>query len=143
VTADAWAQVLDINVTANWRLIRTLDPLLQRSDAGRAVFVSSAAALARNAYMGPYAVSKAALEALVKTYALEVAETNVRANMINPGPIRTGMRSRAFPGEDPNTLPLPEELGSLFVELASPACVANGELFTFRRDAATAQAAPV
>ncbi len=142
VTEDAWTQVLDLNVTANWRLIRTLDPLLQRSDAGRAVFVSSGAAAARNAYMGPYAVSKAALEALIKTYALEVAETPVRANMINPGPVRTSMRAKAFPGEDPNTLPEPAELGALFVELASPQCTANGELFTFRRDAAIATFAP-
>lgn len=133
VTADAWAEVIDVNLSTNWRLIRTLDPLLQRSDAGRAVFVSSGAATARNAYMGPYAITKAALEALVKIYALEVAETQVRANLINPGPVRTGMRAKAFPGEDPNTLPQPAELGPLFVALASPTCTANGKLFTFKR----------
>jgi NAD(P)-dependent dehydrogenase (short-subunit alcohol dehydrogenase family) len=135
VTADAFQQVLDVNVTANWRLIRTLDPLLQRSDAGRVVFVTSGAAAARNAYMGPYAVSKAALEAMVKTYALEVAETPVRANLLSPGPIRTRMRARAFPGENPATLPEPEALGPLFVQLASPECTANGALFQFERKA--------
>jgi len=132
VTADAWSQVLDINVTANWRLIRTLDPLLRRSDAGRAVFVSSAAAAARRAYQGPYAVSKAALEALVKTYAHEVQDSSVRVNLLNPGPVRTGMRARASPGENPELLPLPEALGPMFVELSSPSCTANGELFTYQ-----------
>lgn len=133
VTADTWSQVMDINVTANWHLIRTLDPLLQRSDAGRAVFVSSGAAAARTAYMGPYAVSKAALEAMVKIYALEVADTKVRANLLNPGPTRTTMRARGFPGEDPMTLPTPEEQVPLFLELASPALTANGQVFHFKR----------
>ena len=134
VNADAWAEVMEVNVNANWRLIRTLDPLLQRSQAGRAIFVSSGAAQARNAYMGPYAVSKAALEAMVKTYALEVAESKVRVNMINPGPVRTSMRSRAFPGENPDTLPPPEALGALFVKLAAADCTTNGELYAFKRD---------
>ena len=129
VTADAWEQVMDVNVTANWRLIRTLDPLLHRSDAGRAIFVSSGAAAACNAYMGPYSVSKAALEALVKT-----AESSVRANLVNPGPMRTTMRTRAFPGENPETLPRPEVLAPLFVKLASPGCSVNGQLFSYRRE---------
>jgi NAD(P)-dependent dehydrogenase (short-subunit alcohol dehydrogenase family) len=134
VNADAWSEVMDVNVNANWRLIRTLDPLLQRSEAGRAIFVSSAAAQARNAYMGPYSVSKAALEALVKIYALEVAETNVRVNMIDPGPVRTQMRQRAFPGENPDTLPPPESLGPLFVKLATADCTSNGKLYHHRRE---------
>lgn len=129
VTMDAWARVLELNLTVNWQLIRTLDPLLRRSDAGRAVFVTSGAAKAKNAYWGPYAVSKAGLEALAKTYAQEMVNTNVRVNLINPGPIRTQMRAKAFPGEDPETLYTPEDIAPLFVELASPECTANGEIF--------------
>ena len=121
-----------MNLTANWRLIRSLDPLLRRSDAGRAVFVSSGAALARNAYWGPYAVSKAALEALVRTYALETANTSVRVNLVNPGPIRTGMRARAFPGEKPETLRTPEDLAPLFVKLADPRHDETGKLHDFK-----------
>jgi NAD(P)-dependent dehydrogenase (short-subunit alcohol dehydrogenase family) len=132
ITADAWADVMAINLTANWRLIRTCDPLLRKSDAGRAIFVSSGAASGSFAYWGPYAVSKAGLEALVKTYAQEVERTPVRANLINPGPIRTGMRAKAFPGEDPQTLSTPDELAPLFVELASPDCTRNGEVIDFK-----------
>jgi NAD(P)-dependent dehydrogenase (short-subunit alcohol dehydrogenase family) len=89
VTADAWNEVIEVNLTANWRLIRTLDPLLRRSDAGRAIFVSSGVATSARAYWGPYAVSKAGLEALVKVYAHEVENTPVRVNLVNPGPTRT------------------------------------------------------
>lgn len=132
VTAEAWAEVLDVNLSANWRLIRTCDPLLKRSDAGRAIFVSSGAARNFRAYWGPYAISKAALEALVKTYAAETETTGVRANLVNPGPIRTTMRAKAFPGENPETLPTPAEVAELFVELAVPACTATGQVFDFR-----------
>src|SRR5262245_14169587 len=107
IAAEAWDEVLQINLTANWRLIRTLDPLLRASDAGRAIFVSSGAAVRPHAYWGPYSVSKAGLEALVRTYAEEVANTRVRANLVNPGPTRTSMRAQAFPGEDPGTLKTP------------------------------------
>jgi NAD(P)-dependent dehydrogenase (short-subunit alcohol dehydrogenase family) len=131
LTNDAFLETLDINLTANWRLIRTLDPLLQKSDAGRAVFVTSGAAAAKNAYWGPYAVSKAGLEALVKTYALECASTNVKANLINPGPIRTRMRAKAFPGEDPMTLKSPEDIAPAFLRFALPNCSENGAIFDF------------
>ena len=123
-----WAEVLDVNLTANWRLIRSLDPLLRRSEAGRAIFVSSGAAAAAHAYWGAYAVSKAALEMLVKTYAAELAKTNVRANLIDPGALRTAMRAKAFPGEDPETLRTPEAIAETFVELAEAACTKNGEV---------------
>lgn len=126
-----WQNVQDINLFANWRLIRSLDPLLHRSDSGRAIFVSSHVSRSCNAYWGPYSVSKAALEALAMTYAAEVASTLVRVNIIKPGPIATKMRERAFPGEDPATLKQPEDLAKLFVELASPALTANGEVFDF------------
>lgn len=133
VTADAWKDVIDINLNAPWRLIRTCDPILRRSDAGRVVFVTSGAATAENAYWGPYAVSKAGLDALVRTYAREVEDSSVRANLISPGPIRTQMRAKAFPGEDPATLPAPEEVAELFVDLVEPASLANGQTFSFKR----------
>jgi NAD(P)-dependent dehydrogenase (short-subunit alcohol dehydrogenase family) len=129
VTAEAWDDVLRINLTANWRLIRTLDPLLRRSDAGRATFVSSGAAVRPRAYWGPYAVSKAGLEALVRTYADEVASTAVRANIVNPGPTRTRMRAQAFPGEDPAILKAPDHVVPTLVRLAEPSCTDNGRLF--------------
>lgn len=132
VTADAWDEVLSVNLTANWRLIRTLDPLLRRSDAGRAIFVSSGAAVSRPAYWGPYAVTKAALEALVVTYAHEVENTAVRANLINPGPTRTKMRAKAFPGENPTTLKTPESITPTFVRLAEPSCTDNGRVFDLK-----------
>jgi NAD(P)-dependent dehydrogenase (short-subunit alcohol dehydrogenase family) len=132
VTAEAWDEVLLLNLTANWRLIRTLDPLLRMSDAGRAIFVSSGAAARPRAYWGPYAVSKAGLEALVRTYADEVANTTVRANLVNPGPTRTRMRAQAFPGEDPASLQTPEDIAPAFVRLAEPSCTDNGRLFDLR-----------
>jgi NAD(P)-dependent dehydrogenase (short-subunit alcohol dehydrogenase family) len=132
VTADAWNEVLEINLTANWRLIRTLDPLLRRSEAGRAIFVSSGAAANPRAYWGPYAASKAGLEALVKVYAEEVASTPVRVNLVNPGPTRTGMRAKAFPGEDPMSLKPPERVAETFVRLAEVACSDNGRLYDLR-----------
>ncbi len=132
ITTDAFNEVVEINLTANWRLIRTLDPLLQRADAGRVVFVTSGAATAKYAYWGPYAVSKAGLEALVKTYALETASTAIRANLINPGPIRTRMRAKAFPGEDAMTLKTPEDIAPLFVDLAAADCPHSGRIVDFQ-----------
>jgi NAD(P)-dependent dehydrogenase (short-subunit alcohol dehydrogenase family) len=128
IEPPGWAEVMDINLTANWRLIRSLDPLLRRSEAGRAIFVSSGAAVTPHAYWGAYAVSKAALEMLVKTYAAELAKTNVRANLIDPGAVRTAMRAKAFPGEDPQSLRTPEAIAETFVELALAACTKNGEV---------------
>ena len=123
-----WNGVMAVNLTANWRLIRTLDPLLRRSEAGRAIFVTSGFARDIHAYWGPYAVSKAGLEALVATYAAEVATTPVRVNLLDPGVVRTAMRAEAFPGEDPATLKAPEALAPYFLDLASPACTRNGEI---------------
>ena len=132
---ESWAETLDINLTANMRLIRTLDPLLQRADAGRAIFATSGASSGQNAYWGSYAVSKAGLEALVKTYAQEVANTAVRANLISPGPIRTAMRGKAFPGEDPLTLRTPEDIAPAFLMLADPALAENGRVYDFKTGA--------
>jgi NAD(P)-dependent dehydrogenase (short-subunit alcohol dehydrogenase family) len=132
VTADAWSEVLEINLTANWRLIRTLDPLLRRSEAGRAIFVSSGVATNPRAYWGPYAASKAGLEALVKVYADEVANTPVRVNLVNPGPTRTAMRAKAFPGEDPASLKPPDHVVETCIKLALPGCADNGKLFDLK-----------
>jgi NAD(P)-dependent dehydrogenase (short-subunit alcohol dehydrogenase family) len=132
VTEEAWNAVMDINLSSNWRLIRTLDPLLKRSESGRAVFVTSGASAAKTAYWGPHAASKAGLEALVKTYAHEVLSTPVRVNLVNPGAVRTQMRAKAFPGEDPQTLPAPEDVVPLFLDLVSPQCTFNGCIVSFR-----------
>lgn len=132
VTEEGYLSTIDINLNANWRLIRTLDPLLKRSDAGRAVFVTSGASSGKYAYWAPYAASKAGLEALVKSWAEELGNTNVRANLINPGATRTQMRAKAFPGEDASKLPAPEDLVPLFLELASPLCQRNGVILNFR-----------
>ena len=132
IKTEAWREVIDVNLTANWHLIRAVDPLLRLSDAGRAIFVSSGAASGKNAYWGPYAVSKAGLEALARTWANELAQTPVRVNMINPGPIRTGMRAKAFPGEDAMSLKTPADIVPLFVRLASRSCMETGRLFDFR-----------
>ncbi|MGF1648899.1 MAG: SDR family NAD(P)-dependent oxidoreductase [Hyphomicrobiaceae bacterium] len=126
VTADDWGKVLDTNLTANWRLVRTLDPLLRASDAGRAVFVSSGAALTQSAYWGPYAVSKAGLEALAQTYANEVSSSAVRVSILDPGPLRTDMRAKAFPGENPTKNPDPAEVAPLVLQLLSPDWLENG-----------------
>ncbi len=131
VAVDAWSPVMDVNLNANWRLIRTLDPVLKRSDAGRALFVTAGEADGANAYWGPYATSKAGLETLAKTYAREVADTTVRVNLVDPGAVRTQLRAKAFPGEDPNKLPAPDDVAPLFIELVSPACTFNGRIVRF------------
>jgi NAD(P)-dependent dehydrogenase (short-subunit alcohol dehydrogenase family) len=120
-------QVMAINVTANWRLIRSLDPLLRRSEAGRAIFVTSGIARRVVAYWGAYAASKAALDMLIGIYAAEVAHTNVRVNLFNPGPTRTSMRREAFPGEDPVQQTPPEAHGESLIRLALPSCTLNGQ----------------
>jgi NAD(P)-dependent dehydrogenase (short-subunit alcohol dehydrogenase family) len=127
VDAKIWKSTFDLNLHANWRLLRSMDPLLQASDSGRAIFVTSGITQRSVPYWGPYAISKAALEAMVRLYAAEVAHTKVRANLVNPGPIRTGMRVEAFPGEDPQSVPAPEELTEAFVKLAEASCQFNGE----------------
>ncbi len=124
----AWQEVIDVNLTANWRLIRSLDPLLRQSAAGRAIFVSSGVARGPRAYWGAYAVSKAALEMLVGIYALEIQQSQVRANLVDPGRTRTRMRATAYPGEDPQTLPAPEAVTEPFLRLARADYMGNGEV---------------
>lgn len=116
------------NVTSNFRLIRTVDKLLQLSDAGRAIFVTSNASAKGRAFWGLYAATKAALEALVLSYAQELEESKVRVNLINPGRIRTKMRAEAYPGEDPETLPMPDSITDVFVDLAEASCTKHGEV---------------
>jgi NAD(P)-dependent dehydrogenase (short-subunit alcohol dehydrogenase family) len=123
-----WQRIIDINLTANWRLIRSLDPLLRRSEAGRAIFVSSSVGSQARPFWGTYSVSKAALEMLVKIYAEEIKRTKVRANLIDPGRTRTGMRAAAYPGEDPQTLPTPEAIAEKFLPLALPDFDGNGQM---------------
>lgn len=112
--------VFAVNMTANFRLIRAVDPLLRKSDAGRAVFVSSGVARTHRAYWSTYAASKAALEAFMSAYAKEVKVAGVHVNMLNPGATRTHMRAKAVPGENPDTLPRPEALAPLVVQMLSP-----------------------
>jgi len=125
-----WGEVIDLDLTANWRLIRAMDPLLRAAPAGRAIFVTSR--LARDAlpYYGPYAVAKAGLETLVRSYAGEVARTAVRVNLIDPGIVRTRLRAHIFPGENPAGLPSPESITQAFLELTVPECTCNGEIVT-------------
>ncbi len=123
-----WDQVMALNVTANFRLLRSFDPLLRMSDAGRAIFVSSTVTQGVWPYWGVYGVSKAALETMVKTYASENMKTQVKANIINPGPTRTTMRPIAYPGEDPESVKPPEEVTEQFVRLAEASCDLNGEI---------------
>ena len=127
-----WDNLVAVNITANWQLIRCMDALLQRSPAGRAVFLTSGVAHVGRAYWGPYAASKAALEVLIRTYAAECATTHVRANLFAPGPTRTRMYTGAFPGIDPLTLPTPEEVAKAIVPLCLPSCTESGKIYSFR-----------
>jgi NAD(P)-dependent dehydrogenase (short-subunit alcohol dehydrogenase family) len=127
-----WDNLMAVNVTANWQLIRCMDALLKRAQAGRAVFLTSGVVHAARAYWGPYATSKAALEALVRTYAAECATTPVRVNLFGPGPTRTRMYAGAFPGIDPLTLPTPEVVAKAILPLCLPDCLETGKLYSFR-----------
>jgi len=127
-----WDDVIAINVTANWRLIRSMDLLLRASDAGRVLFVSSGAAQSCPPYWGGYSISKAALEAMAKTYAAELKQTKVRVNLLNPGATRTRMRAQAMPGEKPETLKPPEALTADIVRMLSPDFQENGTLYSFK-----------
>ncbi|MGB3864994.1 MAG: SDR family NAD(P)-dependent oxidoreductase [Xanthobacteraceae bacterium] len=126
-----WTDVIAVNVTANFQLIRCMEPLLRQSDAGRAVFVTSGIAHKANAYLGPYAASKAALDTLVRVWAAETAITPIRVNLFSPGPIRTRMRAQVFPGEDPMTLDTPEQAAEFIVPMCAPQWTASGKLYHY------------
>jgi NAD(P)-dependent dehydrogenase (short-subunit alcohol dehydrogenase family) len=132
VSDKDWDAAVAVNLTANFRLIRSVDRLLRASPAGRAIFVTSSLAAKCKAYWGPYAITKAGLEALARTYANEVVATPVRVAIVDPGATRTGMRASAMPGEDPATLPSPESLVALFVQLASATSTVHGEVIRAR-----------
>jgi NAD(P)-dependent dehydrogenase (short-subunit alcohol dehydrogenase family) len=132
IELKAWTDMMAINVTANFQLIRCMEPLLKQSDAGRAVFITSGAASKALAYMGPYAASKAALDALVRVWANETASTNLRVNLFSPGPIRTRMRAQVFPGEDPMTLDTPDEVAEFIVPMCSPDWTETGKLYDYK-----------
>jgi NAD(P)-dependent dehydrogenase (short-subunit alcohol dehydrogenase family) len=140
-----WDDVMAVNVTANWRLIRSLDPLLRASDAGRAVFISSGAGHTANfkPYWGPYAVSKAAVDALARTYAAETLNTSpIKVMAVNPGPLRTRMRAAAMPGEDPMSLKTPEDLAPKILALCKPDWSLTGKLYDFPQDRVLSFKAP-
>ncbi len=128
IEPQVWEETFAVNVTVNFRLIRSLDPLLRRSDSGRAIFVTTGATKAPRAYWSAYGASKIALEFMVRTWAAEVAKTALRVNLVNPGATRTAMRAAAFPGEDPETLKPAETLGDLFVELGAADCKRHGDI---------------
>ena len=123
-----WAEVMDVNLTANWRLIRALDPLLRLSPAGRAIFTTCAASRDAVPYWGACAASKAALETMVRIYAGEVAKTNLKVNLVDPGIVRTNLRAHGFPGEDRARLKAPEEVTEPFLRAAAADCPHNGEI---------------
>lgn len=129
VEAKVFDKVMAVNVTATWRLMRTTEPLLRASDAGRAIVLSSGAAHSCKPFWGPYSASKAAVEALARTWAAENEKFGLKVNSVNPGATRTAMRAQAMPGEDPETLPHPQEVAKTILPLASPALKETGKLF--------------
>jgi NAD(P)-dependent dehydrogenase (short-subunit alcohol dehydrogenase family) len=132
VEPKAWDEVMAVNVTANVHIVRTMDPLLRLSEAGRAVFVSSGVGAMPRAYWGPYAISKAALNALALTYAAETVSTKVRVNLFNPGPTRTRMRAAAMPGEDPLSLKTAAAAAEKLVALCLPDFQETGKIYDYR-----------
>jgi len=131
IEPKSWNDTFAVNLTANWHFLRAFDPLLKASDAGRAVFISSGLATKVMAYFSAYSASKAALDMLVRTYAAEVATTNVRANLFNPGRTRTHMMAVAFPGVDPDDLTPPADIAKALVPLCLPSFKENGVLYDY------------
>jgi NAD(P)-dependent dehydrogenase (short-subunit alcohol dehydrogenase family) len=127
-----WNDVIAVNLTANFQLIRCMEPLLRNSDAGRAVFITAGSAQKAPGYRGPYAASKAALETLVRVWAAETASTPIRVNLFSPGPIRTRMRGIVFPGEDPMTLDTPEQAAEFIVPMCTPEWTETGKLYDYK-----------
>ncbi|MEM8688571.1 MAG: SDR family NAD(P)-dependent oxidoreductase [Pseudomonadota bacterium] len=130
-----WDEVFAVNVTANWRLIRSFDPLLRASEAGRAVFITSGAATTCQAYWGTYSVTKAALDALAKTYAAETSSTNIKVNLVNPGPLRTALRAKAWPGEDADKVAHPSVFAPALIDLVRPETDTSGAFYAFENGA--------
>lgn len=129
ISPEEFEKVMAVNVTANYRLLRSCDLLLRQSTAGRAVFVSSSSARSARPYWGLYAATKAALDAMVKSYSSEIEQSKVRVNLFYPGAVRTAMRAKAMPGEDPAVLPTPADIAPKLVDMISPTLKENGKLF--------------
>ncbi|MCF8480459.1 MAG: SDR family NAD(P)-dependent oxidoreductase [Rhodospirillum sp.] len=123
-----WDLVISTNLTANYRLIRSFEPLLRQSDAGRAIFVTSGASDGRRPFWATYGITKGALEVMVKTWSQEILKTNIKVNLLDPGKTATNMRMRAYPGENPETLLKPADIAPAFLELAVPQCTRHGEV---------------
>ncbi|MBX7146049.1 MAG: SDR family NAD(P)-dependent oxidoreductase [Alphaproteobacteria bacterium] len=132
INPGEWDKVLSTNLTTNYRLLRSFDPLLRAAPFGRVIFVTSTAGSQIYPYWGSYAVSKAGLDMMVKIYAAEVEHTNIKVNLINPGGTRTSMRAKAFPGENPENLTRPEEVAKLFLDLASETCIKHGDVIAWK-----------
>ena len=130
MTPSEFEKTLAINVTSNARLIRALETLLLASDAGRAVFLTSGAAYSTKPFWGAYSTSKAALDALVKSWANEQKNTSLKINLYSPGPVRTAMRAHAMPGENPCTLPTAEDVAPQIVSLCAPDYQETGEIIS-------------
>ena len=130
VPPEVWDDVFALHVTANYRLLRSLDALLRQSEAGRALFVTCSQGAQPSPFWGPYGASKAALDQMVRTYAQEMTETKVKANLIDPGPVRTALRLRAFPGEDQSALPAPDDITNAFVDMVASSYDKTGERVT-------------
>jgi NAD(P)-dependent dehydrogenase (short-subunit alcohol dehydrogenase family) len=135
VEAKVFERVMQVNVTATWRLIRSVDPLLRLSDAGRAILMSSSVAHSCKPFWAPYSASKSAVEALGRTWAHETQNSPLRITMVDPGATRTAMRAQAVPGEDPSTLPHPSEVAEKLLPLLSPSFAETGKLFQIRSGA--------
>lgn len=131
IDMKSWTDTINVNVNANFQLVRCMEPLLKLSDAPRAVFVSSGAAAKATAYAGPYAASKAALEGLARVWANENANLSIRVNLFNPGPIRTRMRAILMPGEDPQILDTPEQVAEFIVPLCLPSWTDTGKIYDY------------
>jgi NAD(P)-dependent dehydrogenase (short-subunit alcohol dehydrogenase family) len=132
VSPQSFAETLDVNLTANWRLIRAVHPLLRMSPAGRALFVTSGAAVRHRAFWGPYSATKAGLEAMIDCYADETENSPIRVNLYDPGPTRTDMRHKAMPGEDPMTIPTPDDVAAPAPYYLSAECDVHGARISFR-----------
>ncbi|MCV0429359.1 MAG: SDR family NAD(P)-dependent oxidoreductase [Roseibium sp.] len=122
-------KVMNVNITANWRLVRSLDPLLRQSDAGRVLFMTAVQAQTCTAFWGLQAISKSAIEALARTWANESLQTAMKINLVDPGPTRTGLRAKAMPGENPENLATPAEVASDLIKLVQPDTLETGKLF--------------
>lgn len=134
VEAKIFEKVMTLNVTSQWRLIRSVDPLLKKSGAGRAIILSSNAAHSAKAYWGPYAASKAAIETLTRSWAAEIQDSPMRVNACDPGATRTAMRAQAMPGENPNNLPGPAEVAAKILGMARTDLSHNGMIYQAKGD---------